>query len=197
MKPTAVMINVGRGPVIDEAALLDALESKKIRGAALDVFETEPLPPDHPFYSLENVLLSPHSGRSFCRIEELARCNFSSKISSVFARASRSKTSWTNMPDTEVTFEHIRAAAERIRPIAKRTPVMTSRSFDAEAGVSRVLQMRESSKRRRVQDPRRVEFHFFDSERSAGEGRGGAFFGQSRAGGRDRRAIRRRGRRRW
>ena len=61
MKPTAVIINVGRGPVIDEAALIGALESGKIRGAALDVFDTEPLPAGHPFYRLRNVLLSPHS----------------------------------------------------------------------------------------------------------------------------------------
>jgi phosphoglycerate dehydrogenase-like enzyme len=61
MKPTAVMIHVGRGAVIDEGALIAALRSNQIRGAALDVFETEPLPPDHPFYSLQNVLLSPHS----------------------------------------------------------------------------------------------------------------------------------------
>jgi phosphoglycerate dehydrogenase-like enzyme len=60
MKPTAVLINVGRGPVVDEAALVSALEAKRIRGAALDVFETEPLPPRHPFYQLDNVLLSPH-----------------------------------------------------------------------------------------------------------------------------------------
>jgi phosphoglycerate dehydrogenase-like enzyme len=61
MKPTAVIINVGRGPVIDEPALIDALEKNKIRGAALDVFAQEPLPAGHPFYALENVLLSPHS----------------------------------------------------------------------------------------------------------------------------------------
>jgi phosphoglycerate dehydrogenase-like enzyme len=61
MKPTAVVINVGRGPVIEEAALIRALESEKIRGAALDVFEREPLPAGHPFYRLRNVLLSPHS----------------------------------------------------------------------------------------------------------------------------------------
>lgn len=60
MKRTAIIMNVGRGPVIDEPALIEALESKRIRGAALDVFEQEPLPDGHPFYRLENVLLSPH-----------------------------------------------------------------------------------------------------------------------------------------
>ena len=60
MKPDAVLINVGRGPVIQEAALVKALSEKRIKGAALDVFETEPLPQGHPFYKLENVLLSPH-----------------------------------------------------------------------------------------------------------------------------------------
>jgi phosphoglycerate dehydrogenase-like enzyme len=60
MKPAAVVINVGRGPVIDEAALLRVLSEKRIKGAALDVFEREPLPAEHPFYKLENVLLSPH-----------------------------------------------------------------------------------------------------------------------------------------
>jgi len=61
MKPTAVVINVGRGPVIDEKPLLRALSENRIKGAALDVFDHEPLPTGHPFYSLENVLLSPHS----------------------------------------------------------------------------------------------------------------------------------------
>ncbi len=61
MKRTAVIINVGRGPVIDEKALIAALRENRIRGAALDVFETEPLPPDSPFFELENVLISPHS----------------------------------------------------------------------------------------------------------------------------------------
>jgi phosphoglycerate dehydrogenase-like enzyme len=60
MKSTAVVINVGRGPVIDEAALLRALAAKRIRGAALDVFEHEPLPTGHPLFKMENVLLSPH-----------------------------------------------------------------------------------------------------------------------------------------
>ena len=61
MKPTGVIINVGRGPVIDEAPLITALAEKRIRGAALDVFEQEPLPPDHPLWRLDNVLISPHT----------------------------------------------------------------------------------------------------------------------------------------
>ncbi len=60
MKPEAVIINLGRGPVIDEAAMVDALTKGQIKGAALDVFDKEPLPDGHPFYKLENVLLSPH-----------------------------------------------------------------------------------------------------------------------------------------
>jgi phosphoglycerate dehydrogenase-like enzyme len=56
----AVVINVGRAAVLDEAALAGALERGRLRGAALDVFEREPLPAGHPFYRLENVLLSPH-----------------------------------------------------------------------------------------------------------------------------------------
>jgi phosphoglycerate dehydrogenase-like enzyme len=60
MKPGAVIVNIGRGPVIDEGALIEALSGNRIKGAALDVFDTEPLPAGHPFYKLENVLLSAH-----------------------------------------------------------------------------------------------------------------------------------------
>jgi phosphoglycerate dehydrogenase-like enzyme len=60
MKKNAVIMNFGRGPVIDEAAMIRALESGRIKGAALDVFDREPLPAGHPFYRLSNVLLSPH-----------------------------------------------------------------------------------------------------------------------------------------
>ena len=60
MKPTAVVVNIGRGPVIEEAAMIRALSERRIKGAALDVFDTEPLPAGHPFYKLDNVLLSPH-----------------------------------------------------------------------------------------------------------------------------------------
>jgi phosphoglycerate dehydrogenase-like enzyme len=60
MRSTAVVINLGRGPVINEQALLQALSRNRIKGAALDVFDEEPLPAGHEFYKLENVLLSPH-----------------------------------------------------------------------------------------------------------------------------------------
>jgi phosphoglycerate dehydrogenase-like enzyme len=60
MKPTAVVINIGRGPVIDQAAMVRALTAKRIKGAGLDVFEQEPIPAGDPIYGLENVLLSPH-----------------------------------------------------------------------------------------------------------------------------------------
>lgn len=62
MKPTAYVINTSRGPLIDENALIDVLKANKIAGAALDVFETEPLPADHPFRTLDNVLATPHIG---------------------------------------------------------------------------------------------------------------------------------------
>lgn len=65
MKPGAVLINVGRGAVVQEGALVRALEEGCIRGAALDVFEREPLPEDHPLYRLDNVLLSPHCADHF------------------------------------------------------------------------------------------------------------------------------------
>lgn len=62
MKPTALFINTSRGPVVDEAALIDALRSRRIAGAALDVFDREPLPRDHPLRTLPNTLLTPHMG---------------------------------------------------------------------------------------------------------------------------------------
>jgi len=62
MKPTAILINMARGPVVDQAALVDALQNKRIAAAGLDVFEVEPLPPGHPFATMPNVVLSPHCG---------------------------------------------------------------------------------------------------------------------------------------
>lgn len=62
MKSTACIINTSRGPIIDEAALIEILQNKKIRGAALDVYDTEPLQENHPFRKMDNVLATPHIG---------------------------------------------------------------------------------------------------------------------------------------
>jgi phosphoglycerate dehydrogenase-like enzyme len=62
MKPTAYLVNTSRGPIVSEPALIAALQTGKIKGAALDVFDKEPLPPDHPFRFLPNVLATPHVG---------------------------------------------------------------------------------------------------------------------------------------
>ena len=60
MRPGAWLLNIGRGPVVDEAALVEALQSRRFAGAILDVFATEPLPADHPLWGLDNVVITPH-----------------------------------------------------------------------------------------------------------------------------------------
>ncbi|MER8699104.1 hydroxyacid dehydrogenase [Mesorhizobium sp. M0768] len=60
MKPDALLINVSRGPVIDDDALIEALQKGRIGGAALDVFATQPLPPNHPYFGFDNVIVTPH-----------------------------------------------------------------------------------------------------------------------------------------
>ena len=62
MKPTAYIVNTSRGPLIDEAALVEVLRAGKIGGAGLDAFDVEPLPMDHPFRKLENTVVTPHLG---------------------------------------------------------------------------------------------------------------------------------------
>ena len=62
MKPTSYLVNTARGPIVDEAALLTTLRQRRIAGAAIDVFSVEPLPVDHPFRKLDNIVLTPHLG---------------------------------------------------------------------------------------------------------------------------------------
>ena len=72
MKPDAFLVNIARGGVLDEDALLNALRDRKIGGAALDVFMKEPLPPDHPFWDLDNLIITCHQGVVH---EDVARIN--------------------------------------------------------------------------------------------------------------------------
>jgi D-3-phosphoglycerate dehydrogenase len=62
MKKTAYLINTSRGPIVDETALIAALQNNAIAGAGLDVFDVEPLPLDHPFRKMDNVVITPHLG---------------------------------------------------------------------------------------------------------------------------------------
>jgi len=70
MKRTAVLVNIGRGAIVPLADLVAALEAGELRGAALDVFEVEPLPPDHPLWKREDVILTPHVAAASVRIAE-------------------------------------------------------------------------------------------------------------------------------
>ena len=80
LKPTAYLINVARGPIVDQAALYEALRGRKIQGAGLDVFEREPVSPDDPMLQLENVILAPHA---LCWTDECFRLNGRSAIASL------------------------------------------------------------------------------------------------------------------
>ena len=80
MKPTAFLINTSRGPIVDEEALITTLRSRAIAGAAMDVFNQEPLPPDHPFRRLNNVLATPHVGYVS---EDLYRTFFEDVVASI------------------------------------------------------------------------------------------------------------------
>ena len=82
MKPTARLINTSRGPIVDEASLIEVLQSRSIAGAALDVFDEEPLPALHPFRALSNVLATPHVGYV---AESLYRAFYEDAVASITA----------------------------------------------------------------------------------------------------------------
>src|ERR1700720_2654439 len=82
MKPAAYLVNTARGPIVDEAALLETLQQRKIAGAAIDVFSVEPLPVDHPFRKLDNIVLTPHLGYV---TEEGFRAHYSQMVEGIGA----------------------------------------------------------------------------------------------------------------
>jgi phosphoglycerate dehydrogenase-like enzyme len=82
MKPTAYLVNTSRGPVVEEAALLAALKRRKIAGAAIDVYDVEPVAKGHPYFELDNVIVTPHLGYV---IEENLRINYTSAVENIRA----------------------------------------------------------------------------------------------------------------
>src|ERR1700735_1986242 len=82
MKPTSYLVNTARGPIVDEAALLETLQQKKIAGAAIDVFSVEPLPTDHPFRKLDNMVLTPHLGYA---TQESLRAHYTQMVEGIDA----------------------------------------------------------------------------------------------------------------
>ncbi|WGD54394.1 D-2-hydroxyacid dehydrogenase family protein [Bradyrhizobium sp. CB1650] len=88
MKPTAFLVNSARGPIVDEAALLEALQQKRIAGAGIDVFSVEPLPVDHPFRKLDNLVLTPHLGYA---TEDGLRIHYGQMVEAIDAWTRRSE----------------------------------------------------------------------------------------------------------
>jgi D-3-phosphoglycerate dehydrogenase len=86
MKSTAVVVNTARGPIIDEPALIRALQSEQIAGAAMDVFETEPLPADSPLLTMDNVMLASHNANSSPEAWERVHQNTVHNLLSVLER---------------------------------------------------------------------------------------------------------------
>lgn len=80
MKPTAFLVNTARGPIVDEQALLEALQQRRIAGAGLDVFSVEPLPVEHPFRKLDNLVLTPHLGYA---TEDGLRIHYSQMVDAI------------------------------------------------------------------------------------------------------------------
>jgi phosphoglycerate dehydrogenase-like enzyme len=80
MKPTAWIVNIARGAIVDEPAMIEALQQKRLGGAALDVFVTEPLPPESPLWALENVIITPHASGDSPRVGERTLALFAENL---------------------------------------------------------------------------------------------------------------------
>jgi phosphogluconate 2-dehydrogenase len=94
MKPDAILVNIARGRVVDEAALVEALQARRIRGAGLDVFVQEPLSVDSPLLGLDNVVATPHIGSATHETREaMARCAVDNLLE---ALAGRRPKNWVN-----------------------------------------------------------------------------------------------------
>jgi D-3-phosphoglycerate dehydrogenase len=96
MKPSAYLVNVARGPVVDEAALIKALEAKRIAGAGLDVFEQEPVTPDNPLLKMEHVIVSPHA---LCWTDECFNAIATDGLTSLVDVARRRRPAYLVNPD--------------------------------------------------------------------------------------------------
>jgi phosphoglycerate dehydrogenase-like enzyme len=105
MKPTAYFINVSRGPVVDEPALIEALRAKRIAGAALDVFEQEPVAPDNPLLRMDNVIVTPHA---LCWTDECFRNMANTGLASIVDVLSRRRPQFVVDP---AVLAHPRVAA--------------------------------------------------------------------------------------
>jgi phosphoglycerate dehydrogenase-like enzyme len=105
MKPTAIVVNVARGPIIDTDALVSSLQSGRLAGAGLDVFEIEPMPVDHPLLTADNVVLSPHA---LAWTDEMASGNGSSAIDAILAVRNGVRPTYLANPDV---LKHTRFAA--------------------------------------------------------------------------------------
>jgi len=97
MKPTALFVNAARGPLVDEAALIAALRGGRIAGAAVDAFQEEPLPPDHPFRTLPNCLPTPHSAFNTVEVAQAVNRTVAEQILAVMA--GRRPRHWLNEAD--------------------------------------------------------------------------------------------------